>query len=141
MSGMRSVASSAYSRSYGGGGSYGACGSKTCTHANQRPFCCAIHDVAAATSWIAQQKGRWFAWVHVFDPHAPYEPPPPYDRQYADAPYAGEVAFTDFALGPLLDAARDGSGRPTLVIVTGCLLYTSDAADEEDSVDLGGRRI
>ena len=25
--------------------------------------------------------------------------------------------------------------------VRGCLLYTSDAADEEDSVDLGGRRI
>src|SRR5664279_6620631 len=25
--------------------------------------------------------------------------------------------------------------------VSGCLLYTSDAADEEDSVDLGGRRI
>lgn len=75
--------------------------------------------VAAATSWIAQQKGRWFAWVHVFDPHAPYEPPPPYDRQYADAPYHGEVAFTDAALGPLLDAARDASGRPTLVIVTG----------------------
>src|SRR5674536_355579 len=24
---------------------------------------------------------------------------------------------------------------------TPCLLYTSDAADEEDSVDLGGRRI
>ena len=23
----------------------------------------------------------------------------------------------------------------------GCLLYTSDAADEEDSVDLGGRRL
>ena len=26
-------------------------------------------------------------------------------------------------------------------MVIGCLLYTSDAADEEDSVDLGGRRI
>src|SRR5665648_1252807 len=25
--------------------------------------------------------------------------------------------------------------------ISGCLLYTSDAADEEDSVDLGGRRI
>ena len=24
---------------------------------------------------------------------------------------------------------------------TGCLLYTSDAADERSSVDLGGRRI
>ncbi|CZS11556.1 hypothetical protein CDFC105_93853 [Clostridioides difficile] len=27
------------------------------------------------------------------------------------------------------------------IIMQGCLLYTSDAADEEDSVDLGGRRI
>src|SRR5665648_1276034 len=26
-------------------------------------------------------------------------------------------------------------------VITTCLLYTSDAADEEDSVDLGGRRI
>src|SRR5674536_90858 len=26
-------------------------------------------------------------------------------------------------------------------LFTSCLLYTSDAADEEDSVDLGGRRI
>eukprot|EP00658_Telonema_sp_P-2_P020479 TRINITY_DN1809_c0_g1_i3.p1 TRINITY_DN1809_c0_g1~~TRINITY_DN1809_c0_g1_i3.p1 ORF type:complete len:227 (+),score=42.44 TRINITY_DN1809_c0_g1_i3:121-801(+) len=30
--------------------------------------------------------------------------------------------------------------RPVLCVDT-CLLYTSDAADEEDSVDLGGRRI
>ena len=29
----------------------------------------------------------------------------------------------------------------TRLRVQGCLLYTSDAADEEDSVDLGGRRI
>ena len=29
-----------------------------------------------------------------------------------------------------------------LIIITGiCLLYTSDAADERSSVDLGGRRI
>ena len=26
-------------------------------------------------------------------------------------------------------------------LVNGCLLYTSDAADERSSVDLGGRRI
>eukprot|EP00658_Telonema_sp_P-2_P018225 TRINITY_DN17151_c0_g1_i1.p1 TRINITY_DN17151_c0_g1~~TRINITY_DN17151_c0_g1_i1.p1 ORF type:complete len:118 (-),score=39.82 TRINITY_DN17151_c0_g1_i1:65-418(-) len=30
--------------------------------------------------------------------------------------------------------------HPVLCVDT-CLLYTSDAADEEDSVDLGGRRI
>eukprot|EP00658_Telonema_sp_P-2_P010032 TRINITY_DN13757_c0_g1_i4.p1 TRINITY_DN13757_c0_g1~~TRINITY_DN13757_c0_g1_i4.p1 ORF type:complete len:102 (+),score=40.44 TRINITY_DN13757_c0_g1_i4:18-323(+) len=39
-----------------------------------------------------------------------------------------------------------GGGSPQVVTapythVTFCLLYTSDAADEEDSVDLGGRRI
>eukprot|EP00658_Telonema_sp_P-2_P026308 TRINITY_DN20611_c0_g1_i4.p1 TRINITY_DN20611_c0_g1~~TRINITY_DN20611_c0_g1_i4.p1 ORF type:complete len:148 (-),score=44.92 TRINITY_DN20611_c0_g1_i4:59-502(-) len=28
-----------------------------------------------------------------------------------------------------------------VALYQGCLLYTSDAADEEDSVDLGGRRI
>ena len=31
--------------------------------------------------------------------------------------------------------------RPLPEIPTICLLYTSDAADEEDSVELGGRRI
>src|SRR5674536_359858 len=31
--------------------------------------------------------------------------------------------------------------RPRYIFLPVCLLYTSDAADEEDSVDLGGRRI
>jgi len=74
--------------------------------------------VAPATAWIAKQRGPWFAWVHVFDPHAPYDPPEPFKQQYADRPYFGEVAFTDAALGPLLDLVR-GAGRPTLVVVTG----------------------
>jgi arylsulfatase A-like enzyme/Tfp pilus assembly protein PilF len=76
-------------------------------------------SVAVATAWIAGQRGRWFAWVHLFDPHAPYDPPSPYKEQYADQPYFGEVAFTDSVLARLFDAARDPSGRPTLVIVTG----------------------
>ncbi len=75
--------------------------------------------VRAATQWIGQQKGKWFAWVHLFDPHAPYRPPPPFDREYADRPYYGEVAYTDSVLAALFDSVRDGSGRPTLVIVTG----------------------
>ena len=75
--------------------------------------------VAAAVGWLRHQRGPWLAWVHVFDPHAPYDPPAPFDTEYADRPYYGEVAFTDAALGPLLDAARDQSGRPTLVVVTG----------------------
>ena len=74
--------------------------------------------VASALKWIGAQQGRWFAWVHVFDPHAPYAPPPPFDREYAGRLYYGEVAYTDQALGPLLDAARSSS-RPTLVVLTG----------------------
>ena len=31
--------------------------------------------------------------------------------------------------------------RPVAIELNGCLLYTSDAADERSSVDLGGRRI
>ena len=73
--------------------------------------------VEAATRWIRGQQGRWFAWVHLFDPHAPYQPPSPFREQYATDPYAGEVAWVDHALGPLLDLARGGE-RPTIVVVT-----------------------
>ena len=37
--------------------------------------------------------------------------------------------------------ALGGEGRTAPHHVHGCLLYTSDAADERSSVDLGGRRI
>ena len=73
--------------------------------------------VRDARAWIDSQSGKWFAWVHVFDPHAGYTPPPPFDEQYRSDPYAGEVAYVDSALGPLLELAR-GSTRPTLVVVT-----------------------
>lgn len=71
--------------------------------------------VAPAREWLADRSGPWFAWVHVYDPHAPYEPPPPFDDRYAADPYAGEVAYVDAALGPLLE---DALGRDALVILT-----------------------
>lgn len=73
--------------------------------------------VAPALKWIAAQQGRWFVWVHVYDPHEPYTPPPPFDTEYAGRPYYGEVAYVDQSLGPLLDAAANAS-RPTFTIVT-----------------------
>jgi len=74
--------------------------------------------VPLARAWIAQRaSNRWFVWLHVFDPHAPYRPPPPFDSQYATHPYDGEVAATDAALAPLLDDVRHAP-RPTLVVVT-----------------------
>ena len=74
--------------------------------------------VDRAVKWIQQRDGRWFAWVHLYDPHAPYRPPPPFDRDYASQPYYGEVAATDLALGPLLAAVRT-SPRATIVVLTG----------------------
>jgi arylsulfatase A-like enzyme/Flp pilus assembly protein TadD len=82
----------------------------------------AAEVVPLARDWIAARTKapgqRWFAWVHLFDPHAPYRPPPPFDVEYAGRPYYGEVAATDRALAPLLDDLRR-SDRPTLVVVTG----------------------
>jgi len=74
--------------------------------------------VTAARAWIGAQRGRWFAWVHLFDPHAAYDPPEPFASRYPGEPYLGEVAYTDSALAPLLDDVRRMTDRPTLVVVT-----------------------
>src|SRR5262249_38230715 len=75
--------------------------------------------VERAMAWIGKQDSKkWLAWVHVFDPHAPYRPPPPFDQEYSGRLYYGEVAAVDRAIGPLLDSVRRSS-RPTLVVVTG----------------------
>ena len=73
--------------------------------------------VTRAVDWIGRQTGRFFTWVHVFDPHSPYKPPDEYQAQYSSHPYYGEVAFVDRALGPLFDRLA-ALPRPTLVIVT-----------------------
>ena len=73
--------------------------------------------VSAAAAWTRAQRDKWFAWVHVFDPHAPYQAPEEYARRYPTDPYAAEVAWTDAALAPLLGSLA-GLSRPTLVIVT-----------------------
>jgi arylsulfatase A-like enzyme/Tfp pilus assembly protein PilF len=58
-------------------------------------------------------------WVHLYDPHDPYEPPEPFASQFAVTPYDGEVAWTDTLLGRLrasLEARQ--LWDDTLVIVT-----------------------
>ena len=74
--------------------------------------------VKVANAWIDRTPGKWLAWVHVYDPHAPYQPPAEWLTRYPQQPYYGEVAWTDFALGALFDHLR-ALPRPTLVIVTG----------------------
>ena len=73
--------------------------------------------VKAALDWIGAQPGKWFAWVHVYDPHEPYAPPAAFAGRFPSDPYLGEVSWTDSALGPLFDRLSAQS-RPTLVVVT-----------------------
>ncbi len=66
--------------------------------------------VDRALAWIEKQSGRpYFVWVHVFDPHIPYEPPAPFDEQYRSNPYDGEIAYTDRELGRLFQAIEKKS--------------------------------
>jgi choline-sulfatase len=70
--------------------------------------------VTAATAWLAAHAGPVFVWVHVFDPHAPYDPP---EAFRAPDPYRGEIAATDAALGTLL-RTWDARPDPSLLVVT-----------------------
>lgn len=63
--------------------------------------------VAHALAWLDRHpRGPFFLWVHLYDPHDPYSPPEPYKSKYAAAPYDGEIAYADFALGKLLSRLR-----------------------------------
>jgi arylsulfatase A-like enzyme len=74
--------------------------------------------VADAIGWLKTHPG-FFAWVHLFEPHAPYEPPEPYASRYPGRPYDGAVAWADELVGRLTGALRDtGALDSTLVIVT-----------------------
>ena len=66
--------------------------------------------VAEAVRWLrGRDRGRpFFLWVHLFDPHAPYQPPPRFASERS--PYHGEVAAMDAAVGHLLGAIEDEPG-------------------------------
>jgi len=78
--------------------------------------------VARATAWIDEVagSGRFFAWVHLYDPHTPYAPPEPFASAYPHAPYNGEIAWTDSLVGRLLDHLdQRGLTERTVIVVIG----------------------
>jgi len=64
--------------------------------------------VGKALEWLEGRTGPWFLWIHLFDPHQPYEPPEPFKSQYPNRPYDGEIACVDSALGRLFAFLKDG---------------------------------
>ncbi|MEZ5313983.1 MAG: sulfatase-like hydrolase/transferase [Thermoanaerobaculia bacterium] len=78
----------------------------------------AEETVAAALAWIGSRSGPWFVWVHLYDPHDPYEArgtPVPGDPRSA---YLAEVRAVDAALAPLV-ATEPRAGRNRLTIFAG----------------------
>ena len=73
-----------------------------------------------AVAWLESQRttDRIGLWLHLYEPHDPYEPPEPYASRYRDRPYDGEVAYVDALVGQLDDELeRLGLKQHTLVAV------------------------
>jgi len=77
--------------------------------------------VQRAETWLdGHRTGPHFVWVHLYDPHDPYEPPPPYSERYKDHLYDGEIAFADSALGRFLNHLKEQHWyEGALIIVVG----------------------
>ena len=77
--------------------------------------------VQHAETWLnAHPAGPHFVWVHLYDPHDPYEPPPPYSEIYKDRLYDGEIAYADSALGHFLAyLKKQGWYESSLIVVVG----------------------
>jgi choline-sulfatase len=72
-------------------------------------------------SWLnTHTTGPHFVWVHFYDPHDPYEPPPPYSDIYKDRLYDGEIAYADSALGRFVAyLKKQGWYDGALIVVVG----------------------
>jgi arylsulfatase A-like enzyme/Flp pilus assembly protein TadD len=75
--------------------------------------------VNRALAWLNQHPpGPFFLWLHFYDPHDPYDPPPPFKVRYVASPYDGEIAYVDSAVGRLLTALRSyGLYDQSLIVV------------------------
>lgn len=63
----------------------------------------AKETVDHALKWLAHTTRRpFFLWLHLYDPHSPYDPPEPYRTRYRDRLYDGEIAYADHELGRLI---------------------------------------
>ena len=80
--------------------------------------------VSKAIEWLDQDRRRPFlAWVHLYEPHAPYDPPEPIRVRFPPTmigAYDGEVAAADLQVGRLIDhLAQSGRLDRTIVVVAG----------------------
>jgi len=80
--------------------------------------------VQAFLDWLAANgRKKFFSWIHLYDPHSPYEPPEPYKSQYAGGPerlYDGEIAYVDDLIGRVIEELKTkGLYENTVIVIAG----------------------
>lgn len=72
-----------------------------------------------ALRWLdaAETSAPWFAWVHLFDAHFPYDPPEPFRGQWPKDPYRAEVASVDAQIGELIAGLPQDSRDRTWIFL------------------------
>ncbi|MDP6380703.1 MAG: sulfatase-like hydrolase/transferase, partial [Phycisphaerae bacterium] len=74
-----------------------------------------------ASEWLEEHQGddKAFLFLHYYDPHTPYIPPEPFASAFPGSPYAGEIAYTDNAIGEVIKKLKDlGLYDSSLIIIT-----------------------
>src|SRR5437762_1313540 len=75
-------------------------------------------SVDRALAWLKKNQLRpFFFWLHLYDPHSPYDPPEPYHTQYRDHLYDGEIAYADHELGRLISWLKSNRLYDRTIIV------------------------
>lgn len=76
--------------------------------------------VSSAINWLKNNLSqKWFIFLHLFDPHQPYNPPSTFKEKFKDDLYSGEVAFADHSLKALFDYLKNNKlEENTLIIIT-----------------------
>ena len=80
--------------------------------------------IGAFFEWFEENyHKKFFSWIHLYDPHTPYDPPEPYKSRYSIRPwglYDGEIAYVDSLIGKALDKLREKDIlEKTLIVIVG----------------------
>lgn len=80
--------------------------------------------IDAFFGWLEENHQKnFFSWIHLYDPHTPYDPPEPYKTRYSTRRwglYDGEIAYVDHLIGKVLDRLKEKDIlEKTLIVIVG----------------------
>ena len=78
--------------------------------------------IQAFSDWLEENwHKKFFSWIHLYDPHTPYEPPEPYKSRYGNRSwgrYDGEIAYVDSLIGQVVaNLQKKGLLEKTLIVI------------------------